>query len=355
MNPTLQENIEAWDGLAVISRYIKTYDAWFFIALHSNTLGVPVGGTRMARYAHPSEGLEDAMRLASGMTYKWASCGLDFGGAKAVIALLRKLEPPEHRELLKLYGDLLQSLGSVFITGEDLGTTPEDMNLLISRGARIMGISPYGEATDPGPFTAIGVYAAMKAALAKALPDHKPSDTTVLIQGVGDVGARLAAHLHADGFKLKLADLDEGRVDDLVDKYNAKKVAPSRVYQTVCDVFAPCARGGILSKTTIPSLRCKVVVGSANNQLLTTEDAQRLHDRGILYAPDYVINAGGAIAFGMMDEGIFEEEPIKKRIQNLGSILTEILDNAAKNNESPLFGARKQVDQALARTREAHF
>lgn len=355
MESTIQAKIEGWEGLAVISRYIKPYDAWIFIALHSNTLGVPVGGTRMTRYAHPSEGLEDAMRLASGMTAKWASCGLDFGGATAVIALSRRLEAYEHQDLLCHYGDLLQSLGSVFITGEDLGTTPEDMNFLLSRGARIMGISPYGEATDPGPYTALGVYAGMNAALAHALPGQKPAETTVLIQGIGDVGERLAAYLHKDGFRLKMADLNDDRVDELIDKYNAEKINPAKAYKTACDVFAPCARGGILSRNTIPELRCKIVAGSANNQLLAPDDAQLMHERGILYAPDYVINAGGAIVLAMMDTGVFDEERIKARILNLGPILSDIFDKAAENNESPLFGARRHVEQALAKAREERF
>ncbi|HZD03308.1 MAG TPA: Glu/Leu/Phe/Val dehydrogenase dimerization domain-containing protein, partial [Longimicrobiales bacterium] len=293
------DRIQEWDGLGVVVRHDRPTGTWIFVALHDDTLGRPTGGCRMRVYGHPSEGLRDALRLAEGMTRKWAVIDLPYGGGKAVLAVPRPLQGEERRGLLRRFGELLESLKGAFSTGEDLGTTPADMACLatVTRWVKATGVRG-GEPVDPGPYTALGVLEGIRAALAAAFGDGELAGRTVLVQGVGDVGEPLARMLSAEGARLLLSDLDHGRVESLAGELQARPVSPDEVYWTACDVYAPCAVGATLNSGTIPQLRCRVVAGSANNQLETEADADALRERGILYAPDYVVNGGGALALG---------------------------------------------------------
>lgn len=349
--------IAAWDGLAVITRFDRPTGSWMLIALHDDTLGRPTGGTRMRVYADPADALEDAQRLAEGMTHKWAAVGLPYGGGKAVIAPPRPLESEERHGLLERYGRLLASLGGVFATGEDLGTTPDDMALVARHTRYVMG-KPGGEPEDPGPYTSRGVFHGILAALAhldgstgQPPGDGPPrlSGESVLIQGLGDVGTPLARQLSDAGARLLLCDLDSARAEALAAELDAEVVAPDRVFATPCDVFAPCAVGAVINRETIPLLRCRAVAGSANNQLAEPEDADRLHRRGILYAPDYLINGGGALAFGLMElhPGADDDE-IFSRVEALGDSLIEVFDEAAERAESPLATTHRRVEEVLA-------
>lgn len=353
-DPRLEELVREWDGLGVVLRFDPPTGSWIFIALHDATLGRPTGGTRMATYPTPADGLRDAMRLAAGMTDKWAVAGVSYGGGKAVLAVPGPLDDAARRGLLHRYGALVESLRGSFSTGEDLGTTPEDM-AEIGRATRYVmgGHGESGEPADPGPFTAHGVACALRATLRHLDGDDDPAGCRVLVQGVGDVGAPLARELAAAGAHLLLSDLDADRVRRLADELEAsgaraEAVAADSLFDTPCDVFAPCAVGAVLSADSIPRLRCRAVVGSANNQLAEERDADRLHRRGILYAPDYVANAGGAIAFAHLGEDRHAgSDELMRRVEVIGPMTEEILAEAAERGESPLAASRRRVRRIL--------
>jgi leucine dehydrogenase len=325
-----------------------------FIALHDATLGMMVGGCRMKTYPTPEDGMRDALRLAEGMTYKWAAIDFPFGGGKSVLVVPRPLEGEEKHGLLRRFGRLLESLHGAYATGVDLGTTPEDMDVLAEASQYVMGHGVSGSGTeDPGPYTALGVFVGIRSAL-KAL-DESPEVTgkSVLIQGAGDVGEPLARTLAEAGATVLISDIDEAKAVRLAEELGGRAVPVAETYTTPCDVFAPSAVGAILSAETIPQLACRIVAGSANNQLDRIEDAERLHERGILYAPDYVVNGGGAIAFGMMHLGETDEEAVLERVRGIESALDRIFAEAAAGNESPVHGARRVAERALVRGRRA--
>ncbi len=341
--------IESWDGEAVITRYDHLSGTWIFIALHDATLGTPVGGTRMRIYARVEDGLEDALRLARGMTHKWASIDLPFGGAKAVLATSRSLSASEREGLLDRYAGLLNVLEGAFETGEDLGTTPEDMAFLADRSPYVMGRGVEGEALDPGPYTATGVFAGIRAAVRHAMGRESLEGVRVLIQGTGDVGAPLARMLAEAGADLILCDREAARVGPLAAALGARTVAPEKALTTPTDVLAPCAVGAVINADSIPGLQTRIVAGSANNQLAEDMDAIRLHERGILYAPDFIINAGGALAFGLMRLGTTTPAAIAARLEEIGAVMLSLFETAAATQTSPLEAANDRVEHVLAR------
>jgi leucine dehydrogenase len=343
--------IREWDGLATVVRYDALTGAWIFIALHDDTLGRPMGGTRMRVYPTPADGLLDAQRLAEGMTHKWAGASIELGGGKAVLAVPRPLEGAERTGLLRRYGRLVESLHGTFSTGQDLGTTPEDMAVIAGETRYVHGRE--GSAvTDPGPYTARGVQAAVRAVVRRVFGSDELAGRTVLVQGVGDVGGPLARGLAAAGARVLVSDADLERARAFADELGGETVAPEAVFDTPCDVFAPCAIGAVLNRETIPRLACRAVCGSANNQLERPEDADLLHQRGILYAPDYIANSGGAIAFALMARKAPEEE-IERRIEGIGAVLDQDFAEAAREGRSPLSIARRRVERMLGREEAA--
>ena len=344
------EPLQTWDGLGVVTRYDPAGAAWFFIALHDATLGPMVGGTRIRVYPTPTDGVRDAIRLAEGMTYKWAGISVPYGGGKGVIALSRPLPPNEREPVLRRYGRLVASLGGRFMTGQDLGTTPDDMLVLAEETLHVHGIDyATRQAIDPGPYTAFGVFVGIRAALGVACGSPSPEGKRVLIQGVGDVGEPLARRLAEDGAVVLVSDLDAGRARRVAELVGGSVIPPAEVYQTACDVYAPCAVGATINQTTIPQLACRVVAGSANNQLAEPADADRLHGRGILYAPDYIVNAGGAAAFAALKRGVRDEPELYQRVGRIEGAIAAILKEAADADESPLAAARRRVDRVLRR------
>lgn len=349
----MQALIEHWDGEAVIARFDRATRTWVFIAIHDTTLGPAMGGCRVWQYPAPADGLRDAMRLAEGMTHKWAAIGFDLGGGKSVLAVSQSLDGEARRGLLRRFGRLVASLHGAYQCGPDLGTTPDDMAVIGEETEHVHGYDrPSGQLIDPGPFTALGVFVGMRAALDRKLGSGTVVGRTVLVQGIGDVGVPLARHLAEAGATLVLSDIEHDRAARLAGELGARTVPADQVPGTPCDVFAPCAVGGILSATTIPQLECHVVAGSANNQLAEPEDADRLYRCGILYAPDYVINAGGATALPLLGRGHAVEE-ILDRIRTFERTLTEIFSEAAANDESPYHAAQRRVDRVLAARRRA--
>jgi leucine dehydrogenase len=346
----LKDLIRGWPGEAVVVRYDRPADAWMFIAIHSTRGRRSVGGVRLKVYPTPEDGLVDALRLAEGMTSKWAAIDVDYGGAKAVIALSRPVAGAERTALLQRFAGMMDSLNGRYGTGPDIGTSPADMALLAERTRYVhcydwVKRAPY----DPGVYTAMGVHLGMKAALRQATGSDTLAGRRVLIQGLGDTGAPLARSVAAEGATTLLNDLDEARARALATELGAEVVASEGVYDTACDVYAPCSVGATLNARTIPRLRCAVIAGSANNQLETPEDGERLHARGILYAPDYVVNGAGAVSLAMVDVGA-DFEAIRREIGKMDARLTEIFLDAASRNESPVHAAARRVAERLART-----
>ncbi|HUF89180.1 MAG TPA: Glu/Leu/Phe/Val dehydrogenase dimerization domain-containing protein [Gemmatimonadota bacterium] len=264
------------------------------IAIHDTTLGPALGGTRMWQYRSTDEALNDVLRLSEGMTYKAAVAGLELGGGKAVIiGDSRKDKTPE---LLRAHGRFVDTLGGRYITAEDVGIGVEDMEYVYEMTKHVTGIrsSPHGSG-DPSPVTAYGVYNGIKASCLRKLGSDDLEGVRVAVQGAGHVGYYLCENLAADGAVLSICDIDEERVQKVVDDFGARRVGHEAIYDVECEVFAPCALGAIINDGTVRRLRCKVVAGGANNQLEEDRHGDALDAKGILYAPDYVINAGGLI------------------------------------------------------------
>jgi len=351
--PSIEELIRTWDGEFVISAFDAPSGAWIFIAIHDRTLGMALGGCRLSIYPTPGDGLRDAMRLSQGMTFKWAAIDFPFGGGKTVLAAARPLSPAAREDLLLRLGDMIESLNGLYGVGVDLGTTPDDMSVIGRRTRWVFGQPSANGRGDPGPYTAMGVHAGIRAACKHVFGAPTVAGATVLLQGVGGVGRPLARRLAADGAALLLSDALPDRANALASELSARVVPPERVYGTDCDIFAPCAIGGVLNERSIEQLRCRIVAGSANNQLEKDSSAERLHERGILYAPDFVINAGGAIAHSSLEVLGWTEAQAAERVERIYDTLAEILLEAARADESPLHEAVRRADRNLERGRTA--
>ncbi|MGH7545638.1 MAG: Glu/Leu/Phe/Val family dehydrogenase [Gemmatimonadota bacterium] len=261
------------------------------IAVHDTTLGPALGGTRFWNYASDEEALVDVLRLSRAMTYKAAVAGLNLGGGKSVIIGDPKM--PRRELIFRAHGRAVESLKGRYITAEDVGTSVEDMDYVHMETSHVVGIA--GRSGDPSPVTAYGVYRGIKACAEVAFGDGSLRDKRVAVQGVGHVGYHLCSHVAAEGARLFVTDIDADRVKRAVADFRAEAVKPDDIYDVEADLFAPCALGGVLNETTIPRLRVKIVAGGANNQLADEHQDNALQARDILYAPDYVINAGGLI------------------------------------------------------------
>jgi leucine dehydrogenase len=261
------------------------------IAVHSTALGPAVGGTRYWSYKTEDDAMTDALRLARGMTYKNALAGLPFGGGKSIV--FRGGNTPDREQLFRAHGRMVNSLGGKYITAEDVGTSPADMEYILKETTHVGGLQ--GRSGDPSPHTARGVFRAMQAAAKHKWGSDDPAGKTVAIQGCGHVGYFLAGELARVGAKLIVTDVDAAKVKHVVDDHGATAIASEEIYSAQADIFAPCALGGVLNDKTIPQLKATLVVGAANNQLLEPRHGDLLEQRGIVYAPDYAANAGGVI------------------------------------------------------------
>ena len=296
------------------------------VAIHSTVLGPSLGGTRFWPFASEEEALIDACRLAKGMTYKHAVAGLDQGGGKAVIlgdpAALRT------DELIVAYGRFVDGLSGRYITAEDVGTTQADMDLVRTVTPHVSGVSErLGGSGDPSPATALGVLWAMRAVAERLWGSPSLADRHVCISGVGKVGAALADHLHAEGARLSVADVRLAATEAVAARTDARVVPADAAHTVACDIFSPCALGAALSSATIPELQAAAVVGSANNQLATPQDAQRIQDSGVLYAPDYVVNAGGVINIAH-EQGGYDRARADEQIRGIHATVHRVLDLA---------------------------
>jgi leucine dehydrogenase len=312
----MESLLKEWDGETVIVRHDPGTEAWIYIAIHSSRLGPATGGTRMRHYDSQEAALEDALRLSRGMTYKFAVPGIERGGGKAVISIPEDLDPDSRPDLLRRYGGLVHQLGGVFYTGPDVGTCPEDMDIIAETGAPyVFACTPEaGGAGSSGPLTALGVFTGIQVACETVLRDDSLKDCKILVQGVGSVGGILIEHLRDAGAEVMFSDINEEVIQHYRDELGLQFIPGDEVYETDCDVFAPCALGGILNEVTIPQLKCRFIAGGANNQLAHPDDAERLRERGIGYAPDYVVNVGGAMGIPGMELLGWSQEEAEQRV-----------------------------------------
>jgi leucine dehydrogenase len=302
------------------------------VAIHSTVLGPAAGGCRMRAYPSSSEAVTDVLRLSRGMSYKNALANLAFGGGKAVI--IADPKRPKTPELFEAYGRFVDSLGGRYITAEDVGTTTADMENVARQTRYVSGLArQVGDVGgDPGPKTALGVYLGLKAAVKFRLGRPDLEDLKVAVQGVGGVGHHLCRLLAADGARLYVADVRAGATARASDEWGAIAVAAQDILQQDVDVFAPCALGAILNAQSIPRLRAKVVAGAANNQLALDRDGLALHAAGVLYAPDYVINAGGIINVFHEYHGVSSEAQVHAAIAGIPARLSDIFERSRREN-----------------------
>jgi leucine dehydrogenase len=318
------------------------------IAIHSSVLGPAAGGCRLWPYATTAEAVADVLRLSRGMSYKNALAGLPFGGGKSVIIGDSRKKTPE---LLEAFGRLVDSLDGRYVTAEDVGTTLADMANVARATRYVAGLSaaPGAAGGDPGPKTALGVYLGIKAAVRFRLGHADLSGLTVAVQGVGGVGYHLCGLLAAEGARLCVADVRPPAVQRVCEEFKARAVPVDEVLALDADVLAPCALGAVLNTQSIPRLRARVVAGAANNQLAQGQDGTALLSAGVLYAPDYVINAGGIISVAREYQGGATEAQVNADIQGIPARLTEIFERARQENRSTNAIADQMARERLGR------
>ncbi len=318
------------------------------VAVHSTALGPALGGLRLWRYGTELDGARDALRLARGMTFKAAAAGLDLGGGKGVI-IAPADGPPEgrrRRDALLDFGDLVESLDGRYVTAEDVGISPEDLVVIGERTEHVVGLPPeHGGSGDPSPVTALGVETAMRACATAAFGSPDLEGLRVAIAGLGHVGAKLAALLDAAGAELIVSDVDP-RKRALAAELGAAWVEPAAELEVECDLLAPCALGGAIHAGNVKRLRCTIVCGSANNVLADEALAGKLAERGILYAPDFIANAGGLINVYSELHGL-DRPRIEDLVDGIGDALASILEAAAARGTTPLDAAYERARERL--------
>jgi len=298
------------------------------IAIHSTALGPALGGTRFYPYESERDALADVLRLARGMSFKAAATGLNLGGGKAVIIGDPKRIKSE--PLLRAHGRFVESLGGRYITAEDVGTFTADMDVVALETRFVTGRSEsHGGAGDPSINTAYGVFVGMRAVAEELWNQHDLAGRHVVVLGVGKVGSRLCRLLHEAGARLTVADVDVDHVAMAVKEFGAEVVDPGKAHAVECDLFAPCALGAVVNDDTLPELKCRAIAGSANNVLARDEHGYALRELGILYAPDYVINAGGLINVSDELQG-YSAERARSKVEGIYGTLREIFHRAVQ-------------------------
>lgn len=298
------------------------------VAIHSTILGPALGGLRMWPYASEADALKDVLRLSQGMTYKAAVSGLNLGGGKAV--LIGNPETDKSEALFRALGRFIGSLGGRYITAEDVGTNVEDMDLIYQETDRVVGVHEvHGGSGDPSRFTALGTVHGIRACLEKRFGHADFSRVSFAVQGAGHVGQHLVRLLRSEGAKVFVTDINEERVEELVNAYGAEAVPMAQIYDADATVFVPCALGGVVNEDTLPRLKCEIVAGSANNQLESNEWGTELERRGILYAPDYAINAGGLMNCSLELQG-YNEGRAHRMVATIYNVIRRIFEIAER-------------------------
>jgi leucine dehydrogenase len=318
------------------------------VAIHSTVLGPSLGGCRMRQYENETAALDDALRLAEGMTYKSALAGLDLGGGKAVLMADNSLQGAARRALFLRFGEFIHRLSGTYITAEDMGTGVEDVMIMRERTPYVAGIDPAcGGGGDPSPWTALGVYQAIVAAAAIKFGSEDLSSRVVAVQGLGHVGENLVRILREHGVTVVGTDVNRDRCERVAQQYGITIVTPDKIYSVPADIFAPCAAGQIINATTLPQLTCSIIAGAANNQLSDDSMRSALRKRDILYCPDFVINSGGVINVGAeYVAGGYKESWVREKVMQIGATTKRVLTVAHERSEFP-----EVVAIALARER----
>jgi leucine dehydrogenase len=319
------------------------------IAVHSTHLGPAAGGARFWHYAEDEEALVDALRLSRGMSYKNAMAGLPLGGGKSV--LLANSERTKSPDMLHAFGKAVEELAGRYVTAEDVGMSVSDM-IEVSRTTKyVAGLpnSPGDVGGDPGPHTSLGVFLGIKAAVKWALGKNDLNGLHIALQGAGSVATGVALHACAEGARLSIADVDPDKAKKLADRAGGKVVSPDEILTLEADVLSPCALGAILDEKTIPALKVPIVAGGANNQLATPEDGERLQQRNILYAPDYVINAGGIINVCTEYLGDGDASLVRHRIEGIPTRLEQIWTEGAETGRDPASVADVMAQRLIGR------
>lgn len=312
------------------------------IAIHDTTLGPALGGTRFWNYESEEDAIIDVLRLSRGMTYKSAAAGLNLGGGKAVI--IGDPDKLKNEELLRTFGRYVESLGGRYITAEDMNIGTQDVEYIHDETEHVTGLE--GKSGNPSPVTAFGVFRGILAAVNEVYGSDDLTGKVVAVQGVGAVGYYLCKYLHEAGAKLYVTDIKKANIERAVNDFGAIAVAPDEIHKVECDVFAPCAMGAIINDFTIDELKCKIVAGAANNQLAEERHGDMLKEKGILYVPDYVINAGGVI--NVYEELIgYNRERAMSRASNIYNTVKKVIEISKRDNISTAKAADRMAEERI--------
>ena len=315
------------------------------IGIHNTVLGPALGGTRMWNYHNEWEALNDVLRLSRGMTYKSAITGLNLGGGKAVI--IGDAKTQKTPELMRMFGEFVNALGGKYITAEDVGMSTEDMDTIREVTPYVVGISESkGGSGNPSPVTAYGVFMGMKAAAKYKYGSDVLENKSIFVQGVGHVGEALVEHLLNEGAKVTITDISQERLDLVKSRYDVTIYEGNDFYNEPMDIYAPCALGATINDDTIHKIKAQVIAGSANNQLANDRHGIILQEKGIVYAPDFLINAGGIInVYGELED--YDKQEVMRKTENIYNTTLEILERAAKNDVTPNMAAIQIAKERL--------
>jgi leucine dehydrogenase len=340
-----EELLRAWDGEHAAIRFDRDSGAWMFVCIHSTARGPAAGGTRLRVYPRPEDGLADGMRLSQAMTQKMAAADLPRGGGKAVLAVPELPAGQTRRRLLLRYGELVASLGGGYRTAGDMNISPADLDVVAERCPWVYGTT--GAGGNSGLGTARGVLHGIRASAEHVFGSADVAGRSVLVQGVGAVGHDLARMLAEDGARVLVSDVDAERAASVAGEVEGAVVPAGEAIAAECDVLSPCAVGGVLDAESIPRLRCRIVAGSANNQLATPADAERLHAAGILYAPDYVTSAGGVLQLLGLEELGWDDAELERNLARIGDTLRALYADAEREGGTPAAAAERLVARRL--------
>src|SRR5579863_3907966 len=326
----------------------KTLGLQAIIAIHNTTLGPAAGGIRMWPYKSEDEAIQDVLRLARGMTYKCAACGVSYGGGKCVIIGDPRRDKSEAK--LRALARFIHRLNGLFITGVDVGTNLDDMVIMRQETPYVVTLpASWGGPGDSSLETAYGVVQGMRACLKEIYGSPDLRDRTVAVQGVGAVGRNAVRYLTEAGAQVTITDIDQERAALVAGEFNVQVAAPEEIHRLPLDVYSPCALGGVLTDRSIPELRCKIVCGSANNQLLEARHGDMLQQRGILYAPDYIVSAGGLLSgLDSLNPGGFNHERAREKVAHLYDAMQQVIATAAERGIATNRAADILAEQRIA-------
>jgi len=344
--------METYDYENLLFCQDKELDFKAIIAIHDTTLGPATGGCRMWQYDSEMEAIEDALRLARGMTYKYAAAGVNLGGGKTVI--IGDPKRKDREPIFRALGKFINRLGGKYITGEDVGTTLHDMEYIRMETEHVVTLPTYlGGAGDIAPMTAFGVIRAMQACCKRVYGSDNLEGKRVAVQGLGAVGQNVVEQLHELGAKLVVTDIDPEKIETMVARYGVEKVDPEAIYDVECDIFCPCALGAVIRDETLNRLRCKAICGSANNQLKEGHHGGLLEQKGMVYAPDYIANAGGTIYdTDRLCVGGVSHERGREKVSRIYQNMERVFDIADCEGISTYLAANRMAEERIRKIAE---